>query len=407
MTILYLCDEYPPGRHGGIGTVVQLLAREMVKQGHKVIVAGFYDWGYGGEDEFVDEGVKVYRFRRQLAARFFEKPFSLPVRAVNKVLKMSGVFEMDIKKSLVKYRLFIEALIKEHGIDIIEMPDYTDYMRFSKNYITFPQFSVPVVVKLHGSLTHMARGNNETVPDRIWQMERDLLEQADAVCSVSRYASEMAIENFGYKQEITTLYNGIDTSFEASDVVKDDNLVVFTGSLSVNKGIYQLMKAWNIVKAEMTGAKLYVFGKGPVPKIKAHLLPAVQDSVSFLGHVPREELRKVLSKASVAVFPSYAENFAMAPMEAMINKAAVVYTKRTSGPELIDDGVDGLLADPDNIEEIASKIIYLLKHKEACREIAEKGKQKILSNFDLKIIARKHVAYYESVISRGKKANVL
>ena len=63
MNILYLCDEYPPGQHGGIGTSVRSMARELVKQGHRVVVAGLYSPGYGGADEFVDNGVKVYRFQ--------------------------------------------------------------------------------------------------------------------------------------------------------------------------------------------------------------------------------------------------------------------------------------------------------------------------------------------------------
>lgn len=403
MNILFLCDEYPPGRHGGIGTVVQTLAREMVRQGHRVVVAGFYDWSYGGEDEFTDEGVRVYRFRRKLAARFFENPFSFPVRVVNKLLKVSGIFEWDIKKSLERYRLFIEQLIKENNIEIIEMPDYTDYMRFCNRYVAFPKFSVPVVVKLHGSLTHIAKGNNVTLPKRIWHMEHDILEQADAVCSVSKYAAAMAVENFDYKKEITTLYNGIDTSFAVTGVSKHDGLAVFTGSLSVNKGIYQLMQAWNKVIDAVPQARLYVYGKGPVEKIKTLLSQQAKDTVDFKGHVPRQELSHVLATANLAVFPSYAENFAMAPMEAMLNNTAIVYTKRTSGPELIDDGINGLLADPDNVQELADKMIYLLTNKEECKKIAENGRRKILERFDLKIITGIHIEYYKTIISQHKK----
>src|ERR1700761_9021534 len=110
MNILYLCDEYPPGRNGGIGTVVQLLGREMVRQGHNVIVAGFYDWGYGGEDYFEDEGVKVYRFRRALSSNLLHKQDVLPVRIAYKLFKSLGIFEYDIKKSIVKYGAFLEKL---------------------------------------------------------------------------------------------------------------------------------------------------------------------------------------------------------------------------------------------------------------------------------------------------------
>jgi hypothetical protein len=87
MNILYLCDEYPPGLHGGIGTSVQLLAREMVKQGNTVVAAGFYSLGYGGDDEFEDEGVKVYRFRRYFDSKFFSKQLSLAPRIINWLLK--------------------------------------------------------------------------------------------------------------------------------------------------------------------------------------------------------------------------------------------------------------------------------------------------------------------------------
>lgn len=47
MNILFICDEYPPGKNGGIGTVVQNLGRELVKQGHSIFVVGLYHFSYG------------------------------------------------------------------------------------------------------------------------------------------------------------------------------------------------------------------------------------------------------------------------------------------------------------------------------------------------------------------------
>ena len=121
MNILFLCDEYPPGRHGGIGTAVQLLARQMVKMGHQVVVAGFYDWGYGGEDVFDDNGVKVYRFRRGLASNIFRKVDSFFVRGIYRLLTKLGTLEWDIRRSLKKYHVFLEELIEQYKIDLVEM----------------------------------------------------------------------------------------------------------------------------------------------------------------------------------------------------------------------------------------------------------------------------------------------
>src|ERR1044071_7074058 len=187
MNILYICDEYPTGRHGGIGTAVQLLARQMAKLGHNVVVAGFYDWGYKGLDEFTDSGVKVYRYRRKLSSGVFAKQNALTTRVAYKFLKASGVFQWDINISLKRYHHFLEGLIAKHKIDIAEVPDYHDYMRFCTSYTPFPGLSVPTVVRLHGSLTYFSREAGTQPPKFVTQMERDLLQQADGVFSVSRY----------------------------------------------------------------------------------------------------------------------------------------------------------------------------------------------------------------------------
>src|SRR5471030_1364107 len=108
MNILYRCDEYPPGRHGGIGTSVQLLARQMVTMGHKVNVAGLYSPGYGGIDEFDDEGVKVYRYRWDIYSKWFDDQLSLRVRLGNRVLKETGIMDREIKRSLNNFKIKLE-----------------------------------------------------------------------------------------------------------------------------------------------------------------------------------------------------------------------------------------------------------------------------------------------------------
>jgi glycosyltransferase involved in cell wall biosynthesis len=403
MNILYLCDEYPPGKHGGIGTSVQLLAREMVRQGHNVIVAGFYDWGYGGEDVFEDKGVKVFRFRRSLVSKFFRNGNALYVRGMYRLLKMAGILQWDIKRSLKKYHTFLERLISENKIDIAEIPDYQDYMRFCNSYVPFPKLSVPTVIKLHGTMTYFAEEAGKHPPRHIWQMEHDLLRQVDAVAGVSKYTSEKTANYLDYPKTIDVIHNGIDATTISFDqpIKKQPLRVTYTGSLVVKKGIYQLVKAWNIVIEKLPDATLWIYGKGHTEKLKAMMNEHAAKTISFKGHVSREELMKQLAGSEIAVFPSYAECFALAPMEAMACETAVIFSTRTSGPELINDNVDGLLVDPDNVNEIANKIIFLLKHSDICREIAEKGKQRVKNNFDIQIIAEKNIQFYQTTIYRN------
>lgn len=401
MNILYLCDEYPPGRHGGIGTAVQLLARGVAKRGHKVVVAGFYDWGYGGPDEFEDGEVKVYRFRRKLDHAFFSKKESLPVRAAYKLLHLTGIFQLDISSSIKKYEAFLLDIISKHEIEIIEQPDFNEYAQYCRKPVYFPRLPLPTVVKLHGSISYFNKEAGGEPSPVVYNIDHSVLHKADAVSSVSRYTAVKTAAYMDYKSPIEVLYNGIDTHLGTSGG-KEPGLVVYTGSLVAKKGIYQLMKAWNIVQEQMPAAKLEVYGRGPVERVQQYLGQAAKASVSFKGHIPRPDLFRRLAAAGAAVFPSYAECFALGPMEAMAAGTAVVYSTRTSGPELVEDGVSGLLADPDNIDELAEKIIYLLQDREANERIAAAGKARVEERFDIRVIAKMNEDFYKAVLSGSR-----
>jgi glycosyltransferase involved in cell wall biosynthesis len=402
MNILYLCDEYPPGPHGGIGTYVQLIARQMVKLGHKVTVAGLYSRGYGGIDEFEDEGVKVFRYRWGIDGRWFENQQSLSVRIANRALLHAGITQRDIKKSLAAYQEKLEQVIIFEQIDIVEMPDYNDYIRFCNSYVQFPELSVPVVVKLNGSITYFNEEAGKPVASHVLKMEQHILNRAAAVSSASAYTAGKSANYLSFNKSIKVLYNGIDTNIAIeSNAVRNNKQVVFTGSLVQKKGVFQLAKAWNMVIKKMPDARLLILGKGPVSKVAAFLQEYAKSSVTFKGHVNKDELYACLAHSAVAVFPSYAEAFALAPLEAMTCGVAVINSNRTSGPELIDDGVNGLLIDPDDVEQLASAIITLLNEPEKRLQLALAGHEKAKQCFDIDIVARQTLQFYQQVLANG------
>lgn len=403
MNILYVCDEYPPGSHGGIGTSVQLLAREMARLGHTVVVAGFYDWGYGGEDVFDDNGVKVYRFRRKFAAEWMGNLNDVKVKIIRKVLKITGLLEWDIKTSMKKYAVFLEELIKKYQIDIAEVPDWQDYLRFCSSPVYFPKLSIPVLIKMNGSLTYFLREEGKQVPEYVYKVDHQLLHGATAVSGVSKYTAEKSAEYLHYDRPMKVLHNGITLPENVTAEQKHKYRVIFTGSLLRKKGIYQLANAWNKVHEKLPQAELLVFGKGPQEDVKKLLNKAALATVTFGKHIPRQELFGYLAGSTVAIFPSYAECFALAPMEAMACGTAVIYSWRTSGPELIAHGVNGLLIDPDNIDDIANNIMYLLNNPEICDKMAEQGKLDVMEKFSISVIAQQNLEHYFEVISQYKQ----
>jgi glycosyltransferase involved in cell wall biosynthesis len=402
MNILYLCDEYPPGKHGGIGTYVRLIARQMVKLRHNVVVTGLYGPGYGGLNEFNDEGVRVYRFRRGFDYKLFSNEQSLISRIGTRLLKDSGLLEQDIKKSLAAYKNKLEELIIEHKIDIIEMPDYNDYTRFCGTFVPFPKLSIPVIVKMNGSITYFTKEAGREVPGHLLKMEKAILNQASAVSSASKYTADKSSEYLSYHNEIEVLYNGIKTDLPFRNISKIKKQVVFTGSLVAKKGIYQLAKAWNIVNKSMPDARLLILGKGPKQNVISDLSKEARASVVFMGHVSTDELYDYLTASIISIFPSYAEAFALAPLEAMACGTAVINSNRTSGPELIDHEINGLLIDPDNIDQIASAILYLLNNPDICEKLAKKGNETVKARFEIGKIAAGHIEFYSRVLKKMK-----
>ncbi len=125
-SICLICPEYPPGPHGGVGTLMQVLARELVKMNYEVRVVGVYPIGYPAPDYEEDHGVKVWRIR------FGRGKYSW------------------IPAWFRQYRM-IKKWYDNKQIDIIEAPDSRGWFAF------WPKFNIPIVLRANGSVTYFAR----------------------------------------------------------------------------------------------------------------------------------------------------------------------------------------------------------------------------------------------------------
>ena len=106
----------------------------------------------------------------------------------------------------------------------------------------------------------------------------------------------------------------------------------------------------------------------------------------------------MLAEAAVAVFPSYAETFAMAPLEAMACGCPTIYSRIGSGPELMEDARHGLLVEPKRPKEIAAAIVRLLKDRAFARGLGEAGQQRASSLFSMENLLPENVAFYRTCV---------
>lgn len=134
--------------------------------------------------------------------------------------------------------------------------------------------------------------------------------------------------------------------------------------------------------------------------LESQLTPEVSASVRFRGHVGLEELQSELSAARVAVLPSYAEGFSLTPLHAMAGGCPTIYTRRGSGPEVIDDGDNGLLVDPDRPEEIAAAIQRVLSDDALAERLSLAGRRRVVERFSPEVLIRENEAFYRSCLDR-------
>jgi glycosyltransferase involved in cell wall biosynthesis len=132
---------------------------------------------------------------------------------------------------------------------------------------------------------------------------------------------------------------------------------------------------------------------------------SVRETVSFRGPVPRSELLQIYERAGAAVFPSFAEAFALAPLEAMSRACPTIYTRRCSGPEAIEDGRDGLLVDPARPDEIADAILRLLADPSLAARIGEAGRRRVASDFSVDRARRRNEEFFARCVARFREAN--
>jgi glycosyltransferase involved in cell wall biosynthesis len=123
--------------------------------------------------------------------------------------------------------------------------------------------------------------------------------------------------------------------------------------------------------------------------------------VELLGRVPHENLPALYSRASVFVFPSRVDGFGLTCAEAMASGRPVVATSRASGPELVEDGVSGLLADSANSVELAEKINILLEDRELAKKLGTNARQRVLEKFDVRDLGPRNLAFYESILQEA------
>ena len=260
------------------------------------------------------------------------------------------------------------------------------------------------VLRMHGGPSVLETGNKIQLLKQQWS-----LRVADQLCAVSQFVAGETRRRLGLgSRPIEVIWNPVDTDAfaPAPDAVEEDGLILFAGSITENKGIRQLVQAMPQVLAEAPNARLEVYGSAPldpalaapsIPELNALIPAAAAARIEWKGRVAHAELPAFIRRATVCVYPSHMEAMPIAWLEALAAGKAVVASQTGPGPEVIEDGVTGLLCDPRDPGSIARKIVRLLKDRGLRGRLGAAARIVAVERYSLEKIVQQNLAYYNRI----------
>ena len=186
------------------------------------------------------------------------------------------------------------------------------------------------------------------------------------------------------------------------NIKKTDFIFLFVGRLVKDKGIDELVKAFKSINNP--SIKLLLVGP-----YEEHLSP-----LSFFTHEEIEKNDKIITTgfendvrqyygiANVFVFPSYREGFPNVLLQAGAMNLPCIATNINGCNEIIKNGINGLLIQPQNFKELKSKMTDLIENPSLCAELSKTSRQNIVEKFNNKIVWETLHKEYNFHISRHK-----
>lgn len=227
--------------------------------------------------------------------------------------------------------------------------------------------AIPLVVSLHGSDVFVA----ERLRPAGW-LARAALQAAGAVTACSRDLQERALRLGAPAARTRTLPYGVDVAAFAPGTTAagmrerlgarpDELLVLAFGRLVEKKGFRYLIEA----AARLPGVRVAIAGEGDLRGELEALALQARAPVAFAGALEREAMAAALLAADVAVVPSVVDRagnvdgLPNALLEAMAAGRAVVASRIAGIPDVVNDGVNGLLTTPRDVDAIAAALQQL------------------------------------------------
>ena len=246
---------------------------------------------------------------------------------------------------------------------------------------TLARVPAKVIVELHGDPRTFTRSYGSA--KRRWvarladAVARFAIARADSTRAVSRFTSSLAEEVRGVPATASFLaYSDLSAFADTPPVpVPEAQRVVFVGALELYKNIDGLADAWRTVAPRFPGAVLSIVGSGSRLHVVERLLAELPMQVEHHARLEPAEVAGQIDEARALVLPSWPEGLGRVVLEAFARGRPVIGTDGGGIPDIVTDGVDGILIPRADTKALAAALTRVLEDRELCERLGAAARE--------------------------------
>lgn len=350
----------------------------------------------------------------------------LPARPDQSLRRLTGKLTplFSLKKpffsSPLYYPLYMTRLaldLKKNGVDIVHLHNFTQF--------------IPVIRALNPGIKIVLHMHSEWLSQLDNRVMSERIKYADLILSCSEfitYKTRRAFHNAAYK--CRTLYNGVDVSqFNAvpgggPKEPKKKKMLMCVGRITPEKGLHIVIDAFNTLASKYPDLELCLIGQERITpaeflvelsddarvrslkafypgsykkRIMESLAPALSSRVFLSGHVSHSEMVSKYYDAMIFLNASYYESFGIPVAEAMACGLPVIAARAGGVPEIVEDGLSGLLVEPGDSDALAAAVTKLLENEDLRDSLARAGRERVRERFNWDSIAGELAEFYRGM----------
>ena len=370
--------------YGGSGVVATELGIELSNLGHEV---HFISYSQPFRLNGRDEGIFYHEVPVSNYPLFEFPPYDLAL--ASRMAEVAEFYELDL--------LHVHYAIP-HSVSAL----------LARQMLAERNRRLPFVTTLHGTDITLVGLDRSYLP-----ITRYAIQQSDGVTSISEYLKAKTLEDFAVTRPIQVIPNFVNC--DVYQPIRDEAaraearlrfapegeaVLMHLSNFRPVKRVVDVVRVFAQVARAMP-AQLLLIGDGPdrsAAEWLAHDL-GIHSRVHFLGK--QERVNELLPLADLMLMPSELESFGLAALEAMACKVPTIATSVGGVPELIEDGINGLLFKVGDVTAMAEAAIALLRDETRLCQMRDAARRTAQKRFCASLVIPQYVRFYESFIKQS------